>query len=565
MNLVDIVTNSFYICMIFLIRIIFKRELKRKSMMLFWGIILVRICIPYPRLFRVYVIDSLLRLSDIFRWVRYAFDDTIIIKFKVIYSNFFILKFYIKQGILYKIDILNTIWKIGVLIGVVFVFYRYREQMMILEEALPVKSRYIECWKNNHKKINYSIKYSDRVFQPLSCGFIWDRKIILPKKICNMDSESLNMILTHEWVHVKNYDVLKKLLLTIALIINWYNPVVWMMYGYFVEDLEVCCDEEVIHVLGEEYRLRYVKMLLDLEMLKCRFTVVGIAFGQNFIRRRIENIMFNSRTKLTTLIIVVAFMMTSVVYAFSGVDFRGGYRSVNERFSAEEVKNYEIYSKYGLLYDSEIGRFMYKGKVVRFFSDQLDKDGNLRSFSFSTGEIDVAVVRDENFNILSLKEEDKKVFDDRSRRIENAVYGAFPVENSGNASKEIEYSSDNEAIKKGESFVSKQFEENVDKSYFEDGSNKNEKSEDTIEKNEDASVFSAEQMEKYKEFGVILDEKNNIWRFNGKAVKVLLDGEEFSYVDYDAEGGVSVVVRRNESGKIVGIDLIGEEPSVPGR
>jgi hypothetical protein len=72
-------------------------------------------------------------------------------------------------------------------------------------------------------------------------------------------------------------------------------------------------------------------------------------------------------------------------------------------------------------------------------------------------------------------------------------------------------------------------------------------------------------MEKYKEFGVILDEKNNIWRFNGKAVKVLLDGEEFSYVDYDAEGGVSVVVRRNESGKIVGIDLIGEEPSVPGR
>ena len=208
---------------------------------------------------------------------------------------------------------------------------------------------------------------------------------------------------------------------------------------------------------------------------------------------------------------------------------------------------------------------MYKGKVVRFFSDQLDKDGNLRSFSFSTGEIDVAVVRDENFNILSLKEEDKKVFDDRSRRIENAVYGAFPVENSGNASKEIEYSSDNEAIKKGESFVSKQFEENVDKSYFEDGSNKNEKSEDTIEKNEDASVFSAEQMEKYKEFGVILDEKNNIWRFNGKAVKVLLDGEEFSYVDYDAEGGVSVVVRRNESGKIVGIDLIGEEPSVPGR
>ena len=205
------------------------------------------------------------------------------------------------------------------------------------------------------------------------------------------------------------------------------------------------------------------------------------------------------------------------------------------------------------------------GKVVRFFSAQLDIDGNLRSFSFSTGEIDVAVVRDENFNILSLKEEDKKVFDDRSRRIENAWYGAFPVENSGNASKEIEYSSDNEAIKKGESFVSKQFEENVDKSYFEDGSNKNEKSEDTIEKNEDASVFSAEQMEKYKEFGVILDEKNNIWRFNGKAVKVLLDGEEFSYVDYDAEGGVSVVVRRNESGKIVGIDLIGEEPSVPGR
>ena len=69
----------------------------------------------------------------------------------------------------------------------------------------------------------------------------------------------------------------------------------------------------------------------------------------------------------------------------------------------EIAEQYSIYEPYGMTYDKENNRFSYNGQIVRCFNDQLSAE-DTRSFFFDGGVIDVESIRDDNGNLIGVKQ-----------------------------------------------------------------------------------------------------------------------------------------------------------------
>lgn len=79
-----------------------------------------------------------------------------------------------------------------------------------------------------------------------------------------VSADELEQMITHEYVHYQHRDHIWAMLRMLVVSIHWYNPFVWIAASCSKKDAELFCDETVIHMLGEENRFRYGRMLVRL-------------------------------------------------------------------------------------------------------------------------------------------------------------------------------------------------------------------------------------------------------------------------------------------------------------
>lgn len=127
---------------------------------------------------------------------------------------------------------------------------------------------------------------SKSISSPLSFGLLRPT-VIIPE---NIREEQLPFVLLHEQTHIRNRDAALKTAAVAALIINWFDPFVWIMVKYFERDLERLCDERVLSSLGGEKASLYANTILDFaesESLSMSF------FSAASLRERVISIMKN--------------------------------------------------------------------------------------------------------------------------------------------------------------------------------------------------------------------------------------------------------------------------------
>ena len=137
--------------------------------------------------------------------------------------------------------VLTLIWCSGAaLLLLVFtaVYLRGRREFRM---SLPIQNDFIEAWQKTcplRRKV--TVRRSDRISAPLTYG-VFRPVILLPDPI-GTDEKTLEHILTHELVHIRRFDAVKKPLCALAVCLHWFNPLVWIMFFYFTRDLELACD-----------------------------------------------------------------------------------------------------------------------------------------------------------------------------------------------------------------------------------------------------------------------------------------------------------------------------------
>lgn len=158
---------------------------------------------------------------------------------------------------------------------------------------------------------------NDEIASPLVCGLLAPR-IYLPTRMDFQNTVLLHHILSHETMHIRRRDNWIKAVMLIALILNWYNPLVWIMSKCLASDLEAACDAGVLERCDEEGRKSYAYSLLAMAITGGRSTLLYSAFSRTEVEKRVKSIVHYRKATAVTLLFSFLFLMGSTVVFASG-------------------------------------------------------------------------------------------------------------------------------------------------------------------------------------------------------------------------------------------------------
>lgn len=271
--------------------------------------------------------------------------------------------------------------------------------------SLPVENDVSRQWLQTHPlRRSVSIRQSDRISSPLTFGVLHPI-ILMPKKTDWNNETMLKYVLEHEFVHIKRFDVISKLLLITAVCAHWFNPLVWIMYVLANRDIELSCDETVVHHFGNGTRASYAKVLICMEETKSGFAPLCNHFSKSAIEERITAIMKTKKiTVISLLLAVVLVAGTVTVFGTSAKAEENNSQEITT-VSGTGIKPNEELLAAGLTYQN--GTWFYEGKTV---TGMYDDNGGIYTSDTSASAVYLTIHRDSDGKITKLVPITRKQF-----------------------------------------------------------------------------------------------------------------------------------------------------------
>lgn len=259
------------------------------------------------------------------------------------------------------ISIASVIWLAGMGLLAAYFTISYVRNGRKFRMSIPCENPLAEKWLDEHRITRpMEVRVSDQIFSPLTYGIL--RPIILlPKKTDYEDKAALSYILTHEYVHIRRFDTVIKLVFAAALCVHWFNPLVWIMYVLANRDMELSCDGGVVRILGEQEKSAYALTLISMEEKKSGCFSLYSHFSKNAVEERIELIMKYKRSS----VLAIVLSLVLVVGATTAFAASGGKVDDNDAVfgSIEELEGIEIDYIIGSLEDI-VGTEVPSGPVI---------------------------------------------------------------------------------------------------------------------------------------------------------------------------------------------------------
>jgi beta-lactamase regulating signal transducer with metallopeptidase domain len=328
MSLVQMsVSAAFIIVVVVIVRALALYKLPKRTFFALWGVVLCRLLIPVsiPAKTSAFGLIEYIRaqmagvsasatvppsMQEAVMWSDTAMSPVADTVTKAI----------LPDTILAFLSPLFLVWLVGIaILGAyfVFVYFKCRREF---SASLPTDNDFILAWREAHKlKRAYSVRISDKIAVPLTYG-VFRPVILLPKRVDLSDEKRLSYILVHEFVHIRRFDALTKLVATAALCVHWFNPLVWVMYILLNRDIEISCDEKVVRELGGTPKSAYALMLIGMAERKGAISPLYSSFSKYAIKERVNAIMKNKKISMIGILVAVALVAgTITVFATSAV------------------------------------------------------------------------------------------------------------------------------------------------------------------------------------------------------------------------------------------------------
>ena len=210
----------------------------------------------------------------------------------------------------------TVVWAAGVLVCAVFFSLAYWKCRKEFQTSIPVGNDFTENWLSVHQQgRRISIRQSGRFSAPLTYGVLHP-VILMPTSTKWENTDSLEYVLAHEYVHIRRFDSIRKLVLIVVLCVHWFNPLVWVMYILANRDIELLCDEAVVRFFGENTKAAYARALISMEETRSGLTPLCSSFSKNAIEERITAIMKIKKTTVFSLVLA-GFIVVGTATAFA--------------------------------------------------------------------------------------------------------------------------------------------------------------------------------------------------------------------------------------------------------
>ena len=159
-------------------------------------------------------------------------------------------------------QIFGLIWMAGALFFFIKPTIRYIKLTKMLDR-IPVKkderteSVLTTVLKDKEKRTE--IMKTSAIQIPCCVG-VFHKRILIPAK--EYSDEELYYIILHEYTHLKNNDVLTKLLINSICAVYWWNPLVYLLRKDMQQSLEIRCDGLVSKKMDSISRSNYLAVML---------------------------------------------------------------------------------------------------------------------------------------------------------------------------------------------------------------------------------------------------------------------------------------------------------------
>lgn len=157
------------------------------------------------------------------------------------------------------------------------------------------------------EKLHDNIYLSNRINTPFVLGLLTPH-IYIPSNI-----KERSYIIAHEKIHIKRKNYGIKVLFWIAVILHWYNPIVWIAFREMENDMEMSCDEKVIKTFSDDIRVQYSTQLLEMTSGRSS-AILTVQFIRGGMMRRFKNIFQNKKDPKgfeTIAVLILALSLTT--------------------------------------------------------------------------------------------------------------------------------------------------------------------------------------------------------------------------------------------------------------
>lgn len=219
-----------------------------------------------------------------------------------------------------------AVWMLGTLLGLVWLVIRYRKQGQIIEEQIS-QGRIIDATQYDIADSSVRIIRTPAIQVPMSFGII-KKRILLPEGVYSYVEEKL--IINHEYMHLRNYDLVVQMLINIFCAIYWWNPFAYLLRLNLEQYFELRCDSNVTKNMTDSQIADYLELLLKVyryeknrKVSKVGLGLLGthIRSGQNIKERFIVLARWKGKKernvgKITAIIIAGVLMVLSYSFIF---------------------------------------------------------------------------------------------------------------------------------------------------------------------------------------------------------------------------------------------------------
>lgn len=216
-------------------------------------------------------------------------------------------------------NVLLLIWSIGaclVLLRIVYINISFRRKIVhhAIQADEDAKARISEIYQQFGVENHPEVMLSHNVASPCLAGIIHP-KIFLPPSIL-ADETTLRHVLVHEYCHFKQRDNIIFAISSLALMIHWYNPLVWIGLLLSRRDCELSSDARVLHYIhdSEEYGMTLVN-LTNSKREAVLQPSLSMSAGKRLLSRRINFILQRPQGRIpvfiTFIVIVGLFLLTA--------------------------------------------------------------------------------------------------------------------------------------------------------------------------------------------------------------------------------------------------------------
>lgn len=309
------ITGGVIVLVATVLRSVLLNKLPKRAFVFLWELAMLRLILPIsiPSVFSIYTFFNQTGTSETIETAQEPFTNAPAI------GNFQAITVPAENNTFSSVSVpvWTIVWLAGMtislvifIVGYVIVFRKYRYSVL-------VKSGYLVEWlfeQKNRRKVKICL--SSEASTPLTYG-IFHPTILLPENIDTEKSERLNYILTHEMIHIKRFDMVRKMVSALVLSIHWFNPIVWVMYALYNRDIELACDEAVVRKMNADCRSAYAMALIGMEEERRKFSLFS-HFSKNAAEERIVAIMKTKKMTIFAGIVTVALICgVTTVFATS--------------------------------------------------------------------------------------------------------------------------------------------------------------------------------------------------------------------------------------------------------